>query len=363
MSNRLKDIFSNKMFDLGGNLHFQDSESHKKFLEALQIVQNEGIEVEVKGISSLTTKVRDGEMEYPFLEQNELTQLIIAPSTEDVPFVLNTEYGEKTVLFKRYQTTNEIILETDGNEVVYFKIAFIKNTSNSTFTYRIQPHLAKTVKDIVENFNTAIALLNTIFIYKDSQDLSDEYEPIHNMRESILGSELFFKRLYLVEQELELSFQPTQINDTENNEGELEELYLLLIEKKVIRLNAKLNATESTGMTMEPGIHELEVGSKIDLTFLGESEYTIFGQIISVHTANLLSNAIVKEVKEGEDGTIKVLYGDTDNRPMYISYTGFKTIDEAKQEMKTIIEHKEKYTDALTINEHLGKIRGIIKAQ
>ncbi|KUO78068.1 MAG: hypothetical protein APF81_25720 [Desulfosporosinus sp. BRH_c37] len=361
MSNKLKDIFSNKMFDLGGNLHFQDSESYKKFLEALQIVQNEGREVEVKGVSSLTTKVRDGEMEYPFLEQKGLTQLIIAPSTEDVPFVLNTEYGEKTVLFKRYQTTNEIILETDRNEVVYFKIVFIKNTSDVTFTYRTQPHLAKTVKDIVENYNTAIALLDTIFLYKDNQDLSDGYKPIYNTRESILGLESFFKRLYLLEQELELSFQPMQINDTENDEGELEELYLLLIEKKVIRLNAKLNATESTGMTMESGAHKLEVGSKIDLTFLGESEYTIYGQKISVHTANLLSNAIIKVVKEGEDGTIKVLYGDTDNRPMYISYTGFKTIDEAKQEIKTIMEHKEKYIEALTLNEYMGMISEKLK--
>lgn len=35
---------------------------------------------------------------------------------------------------------------------------------------------------------------------------------------------------------------------------------------------------------------------------------------------------------------------------MYISYTGFKTIDEAKQEMKTIMEHKEKYIEAMTLN-------------
>lgn len=361
MSNKLKDIFSNKMFDLGGTLHFQDSKSKEKFFEALQIVESEERAVEVKGVSSLTTKVRDGEMEYPFLEQKELIKVFITPPI--VPFVLNTEYGEKTVLFKRYQTTNEIILETDENEVVYFRIVFIRNTSKITFTYRTQPHLAKTVKDIIENYNTAIAFLNTIFIYKDSQDLSDRNAFIYNMRESILRLESFFKRLYSLEQELGLSFQPTQINDTENDERELEELYLLLIEKKVIRLNAKLNETESTGIKMELGYHKLEVGSKITLTFLGESEYTIYGQKISVYTANLLSNAIIKAVKEGEDGTIKILYGDTDDRPMYISYTGFKTKNEAEQEMKTIMEHKERYTEALTVNEHMRKISENIKAQ
>lgn len=344
MPNKLKDIFSDKMFDLGGKVHFQDSESYNKFLEALQIVQNEGRAVAVEGISSVTTEARDGEMEYPFLEQKNLTQIIIAPSTENVPIALNTEYGKKTVLFRRYHTSNEIILETDKSEIVYLKIVFIKNTSNITFTYRIQPQLAKTVKDIVESYNTAIAFLNKMFKYEDSQNLTTL---IFDMRESLL----FFERLYLVEQELELSFKPAQIDDTEK-EGELEELYLLLIEKKVIRLNAKLNATESTGMTMESGTHELEVGSKLDITFLGNLEYTIYGQKISVHTANLVANAIVKEVKEDKDGALKVLYGDTDSQPMYISYTGFKTIDEARQEAKTIMEHKEEYTDALTFDEH-----------
>lgn len=361
MSNKLKDIFSNKMFDLGGTLHFQDSKSKKKFLEALQIVMNEGREVE--GVSSLTTKVRDGDIEYPFLEHKNLINVSIAPSKEEVPFVLNTEYGEKTILFKRYQTTNEIILETDENEVVYFRIVFIRNTSKITFTYRTQPHLAKTVKNIIENYNTAIAFLNTIFIYKDSQDLSDGNAFIHNMKESILRLESFFKRLYSLEQELGLSFQPTQINDTEKDERELEELYLLLIEKKVIRLNSKLNAAESTLIKMELGDYKLEVGSKIALTFVGDSEYTICGKKISVYTANLLSNAIIKAVKEGEDGTIKILYGDTDDRPMYISYTGFKTKKEAEQEMKTIMEHKEKYIEALTVNEHMRKISENIKAQ
>lgn len=363
MPNKLKDIFSDKMFDLGGKVRFQDSESYKKFLEALQIVENEGRAVEVEGISSLTTEVRDGEMEYPFLEQKELTQCIVAPSTEDVPIVLNTEYGEKTVVFKRYHTTNEIILETDKNEIVYFKIVFIKNTSNNTFTYRTQPRLAKTVKDIVESYNTAIALLDKMFKYEDSQDLSDEYALIYDTRESFLEVESFFKRLYLVEQELELSFKPAQVNDAENDDGELEELYLLLIEKKVIRLNAKLNATESTVLTMESGTHKLKVGNELDITFLGDLEYTIYGQKISVHTANLLSKAIVKEVKKDKDGAIKILYGDTDSQPMYISYTGFKTIEEARQEGKTIMEHKEKYTDALTFNEYMKKTNEKIKVQ
>jgi hypothetical protein len=44
---------------------------------------------------------------------------------------------------------------------------------------------------------------------------------------------------------------------------------------------------------------------------------------------------------------------------MYISYTGFKTIDEAKQEMKNIMEHKDIYIDALSFNEHIVGIKNM----
>jgi hypothetical protein len=355
MSNKLKDIFSNKMYDLGGSINFQDEKSLNDFLNALQIVENEGRVVEINGVSSLSTKVKFGKMEYPFLEHKDFTNFIIGPSTEDVPLVLNTKYGEKTVLFKRYHTTSEIILETDTKNVLYFKIVFLKNTPNVKISYRSQPQFAKTVKEIVESYNTSIALLNKLFTYNDIQDLSDDQVLICNMKDAFLELELYFRKLYLVEQELELTFLPKQINDAEKEKLVLEELYLLLIEKKVIRLNAKLNETESTGITLKSGEQKLEIGSIIDLTFLSETEYTLYGQKVFVHMANLLSNAIIKAINEVENGTIKVLYGDTDSRPMYISYKGFKTKEEAKQEMETIMEDKGKYIDAMTLNEHTVK--------
>lgn len=357
MANKLKDIFSDETIDLGCNVHFRDNESYNSFLEALQIVQNEGRSVEVEGISSLDTKVRDGEYEYPFSEEKILTHVIVAPSTEDVPMVFNTEIGEKTILFKRYHTTNEIILETDKNDVIYFKIVFIKNSSNIKFTYKAQHCLAKTIKDIVHTYITALALVNKVFRYDNTQDLSDNDAMIFRMRETLIEFESLFRRLYLIEQELGLSFNPTKINDKENYEEQINELYLLLIEKKVIRLNAKLNATETTGMVLESETDELEVGNKLDITFQRELEYTILEQKISMYSANLLSNAIIKEIKKDENGIAKVLYGDTDIQPMYISFTGFKNLDEAKQEMNAIMEHKNEYVHALTFSEHMKQIK------
>ena len=351
MSNKLKNIFSDKMPEFIEEIQFQDDECYKNFLEKLQIVQNEGRALEVEGISSFTTKVKDRDKEYPILKYNQITQFIIEPSTNDVEIILNTEYGKKIVLLKKYYTTNEIIFETDKDDIVYFKMVFIKNSFN--FICRIQLRFAKTIKDIVEAYNTAIIFLEKIFKHDDSQNISQEYMQIYDMREKFLKLKLFFKKLYLVEQEFKLTFEPEQINSIETNEEELEELYWLIIEKKVIRLNAKLNVTESKGVRITSETQKLEVGSKINLTFLEEVEYTIYDKKISIHTANLLSNAIIKEIREEEDGTISALYGETDSEPMYISYSGFKTLNEAKQEMQTIMKHKKIYTDALTVNEYM----------
>lgn len=353
MSNKLKDIFSDKMFDLEGEIEFHDNESYKKFFEALQLAQNEGKVVKLEESYSININCKDNKNTYPILSEQKIDHIIIEPSTKDIVIQLNTKYGEKKVLLKRHYTKNEIIFETDKSEVVYFKIVLKKDSLNNTFNFtcRIQPQPAKTIKDIVEGYNTAITFLEKIFKYEDSQDTFKKYSQIYDMRENFLKIEKFFEKLYLVEQEFKLSFEPIKINNEENNVEKLEELYWLIVEKKVIRLNAKLNAVDSSLIVSET--QRLKEGSEIDLTFLKELKYTIYDKEISIYTVNFLFHAIIKEIRKEKDNVIKVLYGDIDSQPMYISYTGFKTSDKAEQEMNKIMDHKEDYRNALTVNEYM----------
>ena len=48
MPNKIKDIFSDDMFDMGCNIQFRDHEAYKKFLAALEIVHTEGRTVPVE---------------------------------------------------------------------------------------------------------------------------------------------------------------------------------------------------------------------------------------------------------------------------------------------------------------------------
>lgn len=353
MANKLKHIFSNKMFDLSGKIQFKDNEAHRKFLEALKIVQDEGREVEVEGIASLRTGLKDGKMEYPVDEREGFDQFIITPSTEDVPFEVDTEYGKKTVLLKRLQTTDKVILRTEKKEIVYLEIAFLKKSRENTFTYRMQPQQAANISDIIESYGTTLAFINMLFSNESEQVEPEEF--ISNMKKRFENLEAFFKRLHSIEQEFQITVNPADLNDTVEDAEDVNELYVLLVQKKIVRLNARLNATDATKIVMKQPARELEIGSQIDLTFQGNPEYTIYGQKIEIHTANLLSNAVVKEIVDGEDGAVKILYGDTDSQPMYISFSGYKTAEEAQREVKSIMKHKERYAGALTVGETLGE--------
>jgi len=354
MANKLKDIFSNKMVDLGGNIRFDNPEAYKKFLEALKIVEEEGRVVEVEGVASISTKATSGNYEYQFSEADKIDKVYVGPSTELVPIKLQTEIGERSLQLRRYCTTSSIILETDEKAIVYLKLSVKKENGQNTFSYRAQPELAKTVKEIIESYSIVVAFLD--YLFKGDVHLpQEEYEMIKKIKKYFNNSVAYFKRVQKVEETFKIQFNPAKQNEKGNDEQELEELYLLLFEGKAFRYNAKLNGPGDVEITMKELDLQLAIGNRVEMTFSSTAEFDIYGEKISIYTANLLSNAIIKEVKEEIDGKTKIWYDDTDSAPMFISYTGFKSLDEREQEMGELMNHKKKYIDAVTIEEYLIK--------
>lgn len=353
MKNKLKDIFSNEEVSLGGKIEFKDGKSYEQFIEAIQGVWNEGKTTAVEGIASINTNVKCGNIKYPISTLSEVSQVIIQPLVEEIPISVNTENGEKTIVFKRYQTTSEVILETEKNKIVYLKIVFKKDKLSNTFHYSTHLELAKDIKEIVEEYSTTIKFLEKLFNYNSTERTSREYEEICSIRDFFKEGKQFFEKLYSLEQALGILFKIDDLNNSAVSE--VEELYFLIVEKKTLRLNAKLKGDGYTEMIMNEGSSIPEVGSEIVLTFISKVSYNICGQQIAIYTANLLSNAIVKEIQQNNGGGLKFSYTDTDNRPMYISMTGFRSEEEARKEMEDIMKKKESYTKALTVNEYRNK--------
>lgn len=358
MPNKLKEVFSDKMVEMGLELSFRDNEAHDKFLESIKTVYDEGRTVEIDGVSVISTSMQEGDMVYPSILENSPKHVIIAPSVEPVAITVDTARGKKKANFRRYETSNEIIIESNSNEIVFLKFAFKRGSHIVQFTYRIQSQFANKTKDVVESYCVAIGFLTRLFKIDNERNVSDDSESLRMIMQAFRTMYSFWGKLSSIENELALSFDPMKIGNMDDIILDVEELYLLLVEKIAVRVDRKLTPTESSRIVLESSEYIPEIGQPIDLIFVGENTYLICEQTIVVYTANLICNVIIKEVTSTETGATKILYGDTDSKPMYISSTGHETLEEAKAESSLIIEDKErtaKYKEALTVTEYYKK--------
>lgn len=351
MPNKIKDIFSDDMFNIGGHLRFSDDESYKSFLDALKIVQAEGRVVPVKGVTSITEEVRHQGVKFPLEEYKDISDFVIGPATESVhiPVKLGTE--EKIITLLRSRTTDKITLRSEPDSIVSFRFIFLNGENRHTVNYKVQFEKAKSIEDVAESFGTAAALLATLYKYEDKHPVEEGKISIADAKSYFCNGEAFFRRLTAVAKEFDFSFSPSMLNNLSSEEQhDIDELYLLLCKKQVVRLNAKLTSTDSTAVTAHQCNENLDIGSKVQLVFLGTIEFKFLRQTVLLHTANLVLNAVVKEIQDGNDDAIKILYGDSDSKPMYMAFSAFKTEKEAADEADSILEREEIYANAPTIN-------------
>ena len=60
-------------------------------------------------------------------------------------------------------------------------------------------------------------------------------------------------------------------------------------------------------------------------------------------------------MEELEDGEIRIIYGEKESSPMYITYRGFISENEAKQELDRILENKNEYISAKTVEDYIAE--------
>lgn len=354
MGNKLKSVFSTEMFELGGSIRFKDIESSRKFSEALNLLYDEGNPVEIDGVESVSIRIKDGGVVYPPSVHEHIEKCVIFPSKEPIPIEIETVSGKKMVTLYRYQTKREVITETAADAVVYLKLSAQKDNPTFHFIYRMQLDKAMRIKDIAESIHDTIGILEKFFGRIDDQRIKEGEKEYADMLQSFQLTGMYFDKLCALENKLNIAFDPQKIGDIDESANDVYELYLLFIEKKPIRLNAKLTTTTATGITIDDTF-EHKLGAPLELIFDGEAAYEICGQTIRLHTANLLTNAIVKAIETDSTGMTHILYGDTDSNPMYISYRGFIRKSDATNERKRIMTHKKKYEEAKTVGKYIAE--------
>lgn len=340
MANKLRDIFSEKETLMTGTVGFIDKEAEARFADALKEVFQTGKTVPVDGVESVSMTIDSGAQQFPFKQvKGNISHFVVGPSFEKKDYPLEID-GENALLpLWFYRTEEGMIIRTATEEIIYLQLMvnFVENRTNVEIT----PHYekARNIIEIINSLKKIECFLEKFFI-TDSVNTSPEYTSI---MKHIKQTRFIYEMAQYAEETCGLRFKIPNIDLDENSSVlDLYELNLVLKRRIPVRMSAKLTATESTSIELR-NTYEEEIGHEILLTFHGEMEYNVWGEKIKLHSSNLLCNSVIKDIIMLDNGHTKVLYGDTEDKPMYVSYRAFKTEDEAKQELEHLIDHKEEY--------------------
>lgn len=347
MSNKLKNIFAEKEDFYKGIIRFNNKESYSRFSDAINKVYKTGDTIQVDGIKSMDWGVDLGTGLLPIDQSDRIEDFIIGPSIEEhsIPIKVNG----KTMLYplNKIIVENGIILQSKHDAVISIKLVFSQKSDLVKLTFAPHIEKASNVQNVIEGIDQTDGLLDAIIDKRYSED--ENYKVLKYHLQDLRDT---FERIMFVEKRFDKHFELNGIDlqDIESLQ-DLFELCLTARDNKAVRINARMNFSELNSIRLKTE-NVISEGSILDLTYLGEMEYFLWGESIKLHSANLLHNAIAKKIEELENGHLKIIYGENENYPMTISYKGFKDEADAKEELKHLMDHKDDYVSAKTVDQY-----------
>lgn len=349
MSNRIRDIFSDDRFMINGKIRFKNEEAYKSFISALEMVRAEEVMVPVDGVVSISSSIEQSGMEFPLPEHKNISRFVVTTHKESIRIPVTFNEEKRSITLYRTLFEDRMVLESRTDSIVYIRMESSKKEGRSKFTYKVQLQKASSVDEIAYSFESAFAFISRLFAKAEYEPKDDNGISLTQILWYFQVYSRFFRRLHAVENELEIKIKPEKLNYlTREDQNDIDELYLLLCEKQILRRKGGKISTEITLPSLDDNHPKLTVGSKLSLSFLDEIIFSFLDEETRLFGASLIVNAMVTDIQQQSDGSSKILYGDVDDKPLYIAYSAFKTELEAQTELETILQHESKYISAKT---------------
>ncbi len=353
MANRIKDIFSDDRFSINGKIRFKEEAAYQSFLSALEMVRAEETMVPVDGVVSISTNIEQSGMVFPLPDHENITQFVVATHTEPITIPVTFNQEERKITFYLTRLKDKIIVRSKKDSAINLSLEYMVKERTLKFSYKVHLEKATSIGEIAYDFELTFAFISTLFSKIKYEPKGENGISLSQVLWYFQVYGQFFRRLQAVENELEMSINPEKLNNlTREDQCDIDELYLLLCKKQILRRKMKLHSTDSTSIPMVDKQPVMKVGSKISLSYPSEIIFSFLGEEKKLFGANQIINAVVTDIQQQSDGSSKILYGDTDDEPMYISYSAFKTSLEAQEELKTMFEHENDYITAKTYSDY-----------
>lgn len=356
MANKLKDIFSKKPLERKVKFDFYDEKGYSNFIKGLQELGKTGMPVEVSGVKGVKETIGNGDANYSEKYETNIVKSMLYPAQKPIDIKLTTKSGERIVTLNRIKVDTGYLILAEIGQTIKFNLKSDLEKQETKFSYDIKQKRAKNLHELILDYETAVAFCRYLF---KNEDQMKKIESDSNRSEinNIKGVIDFFDRSLTIFEHLEyictkfkLDVSPVDFGEN-NNYSDVEELYYST-------KGIPLRSVESFG-SLKTNAKDLDltkknelIGTAVNLTFVSNVTYDIFGNDVTLYSANLLCNAVIGEIDEQGDKVEVTLQPEKD-KSMYISYTAYTTAEEAKDGLQNIMNDRGKYFNAPTINQFI----------
>lgn len=336
MSNKLKKMLDQEENGLSLTMSFKNLEDRNEFINNVKQIEETGIPKSMPIPRLMEIKKTNGGYQYPVKNIENVIELKAYLSRGHIDVPVFVEGVEDKYSFFTMVTENAMILKTVNSKVIDVKLDWKIANDILNFTYTSHPENADTIDELILEYKRFLALLNVLFQNEKS------FEKLKDVKKYFNQSLNMYIRRKELGEILGIDLTPNMIIGEEDGDYLVEKAYLLLIKKSIIRQNDKLKHIEMAD------IEHIEIGQKLFATYCQKCDLDIFEKNIDLYTANCIFGAEIQKVEKKENGSSVVYFKDSEEKPMYRAYSAFLDEREAEKEMRSIINKREQYEDAIS---------------
>ncbi len=297
MGNLLKEVFNNIEVMESFNVEFSTQEDSVRFQEALQKISSGEVltPIAVSGIKVITPQKKIGNDVYSQPTEGKVTQFFVGAAKEPVKLQVKTARGEIEKTFLRTIVNNGFIVEYKDNPLLDFKLRWKNDRSAPMIQVSVFKDQADSVARITETYEELYDIVRSLF------DLSVETKEtayIRHVRD-------YWRRVKMIEEITNSVFDPK--DNSENNETNINRLYLLFCEKETLGYPFREFSQHVARKDWEIQKNNFRIGQQLQMTWERQLEFLVFGQTIYASVRQIVPDAEIKEIIDSGLDSVEIV--------------------------------------------------------
>lgn len=344
MGNKLKKMLNQKDNGFAATLNFKKQEDREKFISAVNKSWETGESQKVPNPQSMELKKTKGEYQYPFENMENIMDMMVYPSSDWIDFPVWVDGVSEKYSFLRTTINNTVLLNAANPKVIDVKLEFNAKENSMNFYYTSHPSNADSMDELIKEYKRFLALMDLLF------KKGVTCEKLEDIKKYFNYSLKAYIRAEEISKVLEIDLTPKMVMEEDDTECVIGKIYLLLVNRSIIRQDDKLNHIEMADVA------NVEIGQKLFATYCQTMNLEIFGEHRVIYTVNCIFGAEIQRVESQKDGNNIVYFKDSEMNPMYRAYSAFLDENDAQEEVENIMKKREQYEKAVRWMDQLREL-------